>query len=53
MKPGYGNGHFIADAHNPRISLDEMRRRWGKGEYGPIRSDYARGWLALARRGTQ
>ena len=48
MKPGVGNGYFIADAHNPRISLAEMRQRWAAGDYGKPRPDYATGWLRLA-----
>lgn len=48
MKPGVGNAHFIADAHNPRVSLAEMRRKWAAGDYGKPRADYAKGWLRLA-----
>jgi len=48
MKAGWGNGHFIADAHNPRIPLATMRERWAAGDYGNLRKDYATGWLTLA-----
>ena len=50
MKPGVGNAHFIADAHDARITLDEMRRKWAAGDYGKVRTDFATGWLALAGR---
>ena len=50
MKVGQGNGCFIADAHDPRVSLAEMRKRWADGDYGKPRADYAQGWLQLAGR---
>jgi hypothetical protein len=50
MKVGHGNAHFIADAHNPRLTLDEIRERWRRGDYGKPRNDYAIGWLKLAGR---
>lgn len=52
MKPGWGNAHFIADAHDPRVSLAEMRRKWAAGDYGKPRADYAQAWLILAGRNT-
>jgi hypothetical protein len=48
MKIGQANAHFIADAHNPRVSLADMRRKWAAGDYGKPRSDYAQGWLQIA-----
>ena len=50
MRPGQGNGTFIADAHNPRLSLDDIRARWKGGDYGKMRPDYAKAWLAMANR---
>lgn len=50
MKVGWGNAHFIADAHNTRVSLEDMRRKWASGDYGKMRSEYALGWLSLAGR---
>ena len=50
MKPGAGNAHFIADAHDPRLSLDQIRERWKADYYGKVRTDYAQGWLKLAGR---
>jgi hypothetical protein len=50
MKPGWGNGYFIADAHDARLTLDDIRARWKAGDYGKVRADYATQWLALAGR---
>jgi hypothetical protein len=50
MKPGTGNGYFIADAHDARLTLDDIRARWKAGDYGKVRADYATQWLALAGR---
>lgn len=50
MKVGHGNALFIADAHDPRITLAEMRKRWAAGDYGNPRHDYALAWLTLAGR---
>ena len=49
MRIGFGNAHFIADAHSG-LPLEEMRRKWREGDYGKMRPDYATGWLKLARR---
>ena len=51
MKPN--NAHFIADAHNPSLSLDDIRARWKAGEYGKVRPEFATGWLTLAHRITK
>jgi len=48
MKIGHGNAHFIADAHNPRVSLADLRRKWAAGDYGKLRPDYATAWLKMA-----
>lgn len=53
MKPGVGNAHFIADAHNASLSLDDIRERWRSGEYGKVRPEFATGWLTLAHRITK
>ncbi|CAB5223123.1 hypothetical protein UFOVP368_62 [uncultured Caudovirales phage] len=50
MKAGWGNGTFIADAHNPKLSLDDIRNRWKAGDYGKPRADFANEWLRLANR---
>lgn len=50
MKVGHGNAHFIADAHDPRLTLDAIRERWREGAYGKPRTEYAQGWLKLAGR---
>ena len=50
MRPGHGNGTFIADAHNPRLTLAEIRTRYSAGDYGKMRPDYAKAWLAMANR---
>lgn len=50
MKAGWGNGTFIADAHNPRLTLAEIRTRYSAGDYGKVRPDFAKAWLALAGR---
>jgi hypothetical protein len=50
MKIGHGNGYFIADAHNARLSLDEIRSRWRRGDYGKVRAEFAQGWLKMAGR---
>lgn len=50
MKVGHGNAHFIADAHDSRLTLDDIRERWRAGDYGKVRTDYAQGWLRLAGR---
>lgn len=51
MKVGWGNAHFIADAHSP-LPLAEMRKRWAAGDYGKMRPDYAKAWLQLAGKTT-
>ena len=50
MRIGQGNAHFIADAHNASLSLDDIRARWKAGDYGKVRPEFAQGWLRLAGR---
>lgn len=50
MKPGHGNALFIADTTDKRLSDDEIRNRWKRGDYGKIRPDYAKGWWNMAGR---
>lgn len=43
------NAAFLADlAEN--ISTAEMRRRYGAGDYGKLRTDYVQAWIKLAGR---
>ena len=50
MRIGQGNAHFIADAHNASLSLDDIRARWKAGDYGKVRPEFATMWLTLAHR---
>jgi hypothetical protein len=54
MKPGHGNGCFIADLHL-NITDEVMRERWRAGAYDTSdgrkpRADYVAGWRKLAGR---
>lgn len=54
MRPGQGNGCFIADLHMG-IADAVMRERWLAGDYdtprgGKPRTEFVKGWRALAGR---
>jgi hypothetical protein len=48
MKIGHGNAHFIADAHDPKVTVERMREKWRDGDYGKLRPDFAQAWLRQA-----
>ncbi|QQN73940.1 hypothetical protein [Croceicoccus sp. YJ47] len=43
------NGAFLADLSSA-LPDSTIRKRWQAGDYGPIRTDYARQWWKLAGR---
>ena len=56
MRPGQGNGNFIADLHL-NVPDETMRHRWREGHYDTPtgckpRSEYVAGWRAMAGRTT-